>query len=249
MKIIFLSAGRGARMFPLTEDVPKPLLDIGDGVSIIDSQLKSISDCGGIDEVVFVVGYKAEMIEKRLEKYTKTKVRFLYNPFYMTSNNLISLWLARGEMDSDFIIINGDNVFKPDVLKRLLAEPKKKEIVMVVDQKKRYSTEDMKVVMEKDRVVKVSKKIPAPKANGESIGMMRLIGEGRNVLRSTLDRMVRQEENKQIFYLEAFQQIMNSGFPVYPNLCAVEEWSEIDFHPDLELIRQNAIHFFPGGRA
>lgn len=245
MKVIILSAGRGARMFPLTENVPKPLLDIGNGTTIIDSQLNSLAECAEVDEVVFVVGYKAEMIEQRLSNFKKMRVRFLYNPFYMLSNNLISLWLARGEMAEDFVIINGDNVFRPAVLRRLLDEPKAKEIVMVIDEKERYSSEDMKVIYKNDRLLQVSKKIPVDEANGESIGMMRLLGKGREALRATLDEMVRVDESKQIFYLAAFQRLMDSGVPVYYNRCDEKEWSEIDFHPDLELIRQNSVHFVP----
>src|SRR5437762_3294655 len=113
MKVIFLSAGRGSRMMPLTKNTPKPLLDVGNGMTIIESQLNSIAECGGIEEVIFVIGYRAEQIEAKLKGHVKVPVRFIYNPFYDMSNNLISLWLACSEMDQDFIVINGDDIFKP----------------------------------------------------------------------------------------------------------------------------------------
>jgi len=243
MKAIILSAGRGARMFPLTEEMPKPLLEISSGLTIIESQLKSLEESGGISEAVFVVGYKAEMIEQKLADFKAFPIRFLYNPFYMQSNNLISLWLACGEMEEDFLVINGDDVFRPVVARRLLDEPQEKEVVMVVDKKDVYSQEDMKVRMVGERITAVSKKIPCGDADGESIGMMRFLGQGRNLMRETLQVMVRSEENKQVFYLKALQQIMDAGFPVHANMCDEKEWTEIDFHPDLDLIRKNAIRF------
>ena len=45
------------------------------------------------------------------------------------------------------------------------------------------------------------------------------------------------------FYLAALQQIMNSGFPVHFFECATSDWAEIDFHPDLELIKNNITQY------
>ena len=45
------------------------------------------------------------------------EIEVLYNPFFTSSNNLISLWFARWRMDEDFIILNGDDVFDDAVLK------------------------------------------------------------------------------------------------------------------------------------
>lgn len=243
MKVIFLSAGRGIRMLPLTKDIPKPLLNIGNDLTIIGSQLKSIVECGGIEEIIFVVGCMAEKIEVELRSFDDIPIKFIYNPFYMTSNNLISLWFASSEMSTDFVVINGDDVFKSIVLRQLLDEPLEKNIVMVIDRKKSYSEEDMKVIIHNERIVRVSKNIPINEANGESIGMIKFVGGGCNVIRNTLARMVRKDESKQVFYLEALQQVIDSGLPVNYNECSEDEWAEIDFHPDLKLIRKNSFKF------
>lgn len=240
MKAIFLSAGKGTRMMPLTKNTPKPLLDIGEGVTIIENQLDSIVKCGLIKEVVFIIGYRAEQIEAKLKNYDKLLIRFIYNPFYDISNNLISLWLASYEMKTDFVSINGDNIFKPEVLTRLINESQDKEIIMVIDRKKKYDDEDMKVITINDKVKSVSKKIPNDKANGESIGMIRYTRKGKEIIRNTLNQMVREESSKHVFYLEALQKIMHSGFPVYYTECKEDDWTEIDFHPDLQLIRKEA---------
>jgi len=230
-------------MMPLTKDVPKPLLDIAPGVTVIDSQLESLAECGDIDEVFFVVGYKADMIEKRARVFDKLKVGFIYNPFYAVSNNLISLWMARYEMTRDFVVINGDNVFKPIVLRRLIDESDDKKITMAIDKKAEYSQEDMKVKLKGNQVMAVSKNIPLAETDGESVGMIRFRGDGCRIIRDRLDDMVRDERNKHLFYLEAMQKIMDSGTPVHSNMCNEREWSEIDFHPDLTLIRKNALDF------
>ncbi len=108
MKAIILAAGRGKRLYPYTKYIPKCLLDIG-GVTILEHQINSIRDCG-IDEVVIVIGFGFEKVENFLRTYDGLglKIRTLYNPFYQTTNSLISLWIARGEMDQDIVVMNGD---------------------------------------------------------------------------------------------------------------------------------------------
>ena len=52
MKILILAAGKGERLYPLTKNTPKPLIDLGDGETLLEKQLKSLSDSKVIDEVI-----------------------------------------------------------------------------------------------------------------------------------------------------------------------------------------------------
>lgn len=240
MKAIILSAGMGTRLMSLTKNTPKALLEIGSGFTLVETQLLRLAESGCIDEVVFVIGYRAEQIEAKLSGYDKIPVRFIYNPFYDISNNLVSLWFAAPEMNDDFILINGDNIFKSKLIQSLVSVGKDKEIVKVIHRKKdgflrkEFDEDDMKVVTVGDMVVKVSKKISSREANGEAIGINRFIGRGRRVLSKKLNEMVRKEENKDVFYLAAIQGIMDEGFPVYHLECEKTDWAEVDFHPDLQ---------------
>ena len=111
MKIIILAAGKGERLYPLTKNTPKPLIDLGDGETLLEKQLKSLSESQVIDEVVIVIGYLYEQFESKLKNFdTSMKISTLYNPFYEMSNNLITLWLSKYEMNQDFLISNGDNL-------------------------------------------------------------------------------------------------------------------------------------------
>ena len=69
MKIIILAAGRGERLMPLTQNTPKPLIDMGNGNTLLEEQLMSIRESGVIKEVVLVVGYLAEQIEAKMRAY------------------------------------------------------------------------------------------------------------------------------------------------------------------------------------
>jgi choline kinase len=227
-------------MWPLTRNTPKALLDLGRGVTVIESQLASIREAGLVN-VTLVVGFLAEQVEAKVRRFDGLKVDFVYNPFFDVSNNLVSLWMARHVMGDEFISINGDDVFHADVLRTLAAAAQPPDITMVIDRKPRYEAEDMKVVVHADRVLEVSKQVPLDRANGESIGIIRYSGAGARAMRDMLDEMVRRPEGKTVFYLEAIQQLANQGFPI--GFVEVDQtlWSEIDFHPDLDLIRQNVM--------
>jgi L-glutamine-phosphate cytidylyltransferase len=238
MKAIILAAGKGERLYPLTRNTPKSLLEIGNGISLLENQIMSLSSAG-IRDIVIVVGYKAEQIEAKVKtlKEINCNVKTIYNPFFDISNNLISIFFALPDMNDDFLIINGDDVFVPSVIQRLLNEDKDKEICMVIDKKGKYDEDDMKVVIEKDKVKKIGKTIEIAEANGESIGIMRVTGRSREFFKKVMCDLVRDEKNRGVFYLAIFQQLINIGWTV--NYLEVDEddWAEVDFHPDLELVR------------
>ncbi len=235
MRAILISAGKGERLYPLTKNTPKSLLEVGNGLTLLETQLHSLSE-NNIKDIVIIVGYKAEQIEAKVKDYQgKLNIRTVYNPFYDISNNLLSVWMGRHYMQDDFISINGDDIFSPIVLENLLKS--KHDITMVIDQKDEYDEDDMKVIHKDGNILEVSKKIDSKKANGESIGMIKFINKGPKIYTDMLEQMVRDPENRNVFYLRAIQQIIDKGFKVNYSLCKETDWSELDFHPDLKLIR------------
>ena len=245
MKAIILAAGKGERLMPLTSDTPKSLLELENETTLLESQLITINKTA-IDKVVIVTGYLTEKIESKVQRYSKKyniDIQIIYNPFFDISNNLLSLWQARHEMESDFIIINGDDIFNDSVLLGLLEHDKNELITMVIDRKETYDEDDMKLIVKNGRILEVSKKIPLNEANGESIGMIRVTGEAKGIMVDTMERMVRNKKNMQVFYLEMIQELINRGIVVGYHEISSKDWAEIDFHPDLEDIRKKISTF------
>ncbi len=235
MKAILISAGKGERLLPLTKNTPKSLLEVGKGLTLLETQIHSLSE-NNIKDISIIVGYKAEQIEAKIKEYEgKLNISTIYNPFYDCSNNLLSVWMARHSMDSDFISINGDDIFTPEVIENLLKCDN--DITMVIDQKATYDDDDMKVHHANGQILEVSKTIPLEKANGESVGIIKFSKNGPKIYKSILDEMVRDISNRNMFYLRAIQKIIDKGYKVNYSLCKETDWGEIDFHPDLELIR------------
>ena len=72
MKIIILAAGKGERLMPLTKNTPKPLLDMGNGATLLEEQIAGLQESGVVEEIALVIGYLAEQVEaKRLAVFEK----------------------------------------------------------------------------------------------------------------------------------------------------------------------------------
>ncbi len=236
MKAIIIAAGTGTRLYPITKDIPKSLVDVGQGLTLLETQLHSLKECG-IKDIVMIIGYRADQIEAKLSQFTTDfNFEIVYNPFFESSNNLVSVWMARHCFSDEFITINGDDMFNASVIKDLLNSPH--HITIVTDEKDQYDDDDMKIISVNGLVKRVSKKIPLSEANGESVGIIKFSGEGPHIYKDMLESMVRDPKYMNVFYLKAIQNIIDAGHDVHFSQCDPRDWGEIDFHPDLEMIRE-----------
>ncbi len=243
MKAIILSAGKGSRMYPLTRNTPKCLLELGNGITVLESQINALLKCPKIEQIIVVTGYLSEQVEAKMGYFDGlVNYKILYNPFYDIADNFISLWVACSEMNTNFITINGDNIFSSDLINNLI-DKSDHEITMVIDKKDMYDEDDMKVILKNNHVKSVSKKIGFKETNGESVGIIKYQNAGVARIKKTVLEMARRKESLSQFYLSALQEIMDKGFPVNYHECKKDEWAEIDFHPDLELIQKNITHY------
>lgn len=231
-----MSAGKGTRMFPLTANTPKCLIDIGKGKTVLESQLDVLQDCG-VDEVFVVAGYRIQQVQAKVNNYLtdKMRIRVIQNPFYNTSNNIISLWIVTNWIQEECISINGDDLFKKSVIDSLINTSG--DIVMTIDRKEAYDSDDMLVITDGNQVKSVGKDLDRAKANGESVGIIKYSKRGLSLINETLDLLLQDEKNHQVFYLAALQEIMNKGFPVVGCEVSPNDWAEIDFHPDVSDVR------------
>jgi len=236
MKLVILAAGKGTRLMPLTKNTPKSLLDVGEGFTLIEMQLARVMKSGGIDEVIIVVGYCAEQIEAKLKNFKDIPIRFVHNIFYDETNNLISLWFAMPYINDNFIMLSGDYIFKPELLRSLLDVDESKEIVTAIHKKESsaFDDDEVKAILRGEKIIQVGKKISHHSAHAHALSMIRFMNGGRKILAKKLNTLVHDEKNKDTFYLTAMQGIMDDGFPVHCLECKSTDWAEVDHLFDLK---------------
>ena len=106
-RAIFLAAGFGERLIPITLNTPKPLVRVN-GKRIIDTLLDAVTAIG-IEEIYIVRGYLAEQFDQLLYRYPN--IQFLENPMYGESNNISSMMVAR-------YLLKNAYVFEADIFLR-----------------------------------------------------------------------------------------------------------------------------------
>lgn len=225
MKAIILSAGQGRRLMPLTSNLAKCCLPLH-GISILEWQLSQIAQCD-IDEVIVVTGFAYEIVDTIVSKVAGIKVRTLHNPMYAHTDNLGTCWEARSEMDRPFVLMNGDTLFEAAILQRLLACNKGYPITLATDSKPHFDLDDMKIIADGDRLLKVSKQLDISLVSGESIGLMVFDQAGADAFTHKLEEMMDQQNALKLWYLSAIDQLAGEGIV---GICPISglSWCEVD---------------------
>jgi NDP-sugar pyrophosphorylase family protein len=143
LKAIILAGGRGKRLRPITDYVPKPLIPIKN-IPIIEWQIKYLKKFG-ISEVIICSGYKTEMIENYLSnKKLGIKIKFSIETTPLGTGGAIKK-AGKKINEKSFIVINGDVITNMD-LKKLL---KKENSIASIQLKTKFGilqTNDDKII-------------------------------------------------------------------------------------------------------
>lgn len=113
-RAIFIAAGFGSRLVPITFNTPKPLVRVH-GVRIIDRLIDACLDAG-INEIIIVRGYLAEQFDQLLYKYPM--IKFLENPIYNESNNISSSLVARYMLSNAYVFEADLLISNPKIIKK-----------------------------------------------------------------------------------------------------------------------------------
>ena len=121
MKAIILAGGRGKRLRPITDKIPKPLIPINNK-PLIERTIKYLKKYG-ITEIIISSGYKSNLIEKFLKK----KKNFGCNIIFSIEKTPLGTGGAvrkalRFVDEESFVVLNGDIVTNID-LKKILKKP------------------------------------------------------------------------------------------------------------------------------
>ncbi|OYR45561.1 MULTISPECIES: bifunctional sugar-1-phosphate nucleotidylyltransferase/acetyltransferase [unclassified Halorubrum] len=116
MQVIVLAAGRGTRMRPLTENVPKPMLPVG-SAPMVERVAEAAVDAGA-ERLVFVVGYEQASVREHFgSRYEGVPVTHVEQDELLGTADAVRA--AADHVEGQFAVLNGDNMYDAESLRRL----------------------------------------------------------------------------------------------------------------------------------
>lgn len=230
MKALILAAGLGSRLRPLTDNVPKCMVEVN-GVSIIDKQIENLSS-NGINNIYVVTGYKSDVIESHLkEKFEDLNITIIHNNDYDKTNNMYSLNMAKEYLKNEcFIMMNSDVFFESNIIRQLIND---KYEDLIVCEKDNYNDESMKIVVTDGVVSEISKQIEKNNAYGTSIDVYKFGQESANKLFNIINDYLYVKKDLNSWSEVAINDLLKVA--QFKSLDTKSKWMEIDNLFDLEV--------------
>jgi choline kinase len=248
-KVIIVAAGRGRRLGPETEDIPKCMVRVA-GQPILHWQLRAFA-AAGLSDIVVVRGYLGDRIDGG-----RAALAFVDNPHWANNNILASLLCAAEHLPGGFFFSYCDIVYTPDVVARLAARTRVANaapVSLIIDRcwADAYQGRTLHPVSEAEltqvdgqgRVVRVGKgAVARDKAVGEFIGLAHFSAAGAAALRAVWDQALAVHgleapfglaaTLRQAYLTDALNALAAQGVQLEP-VFIDGQWREIDTPQDL----------------
>lgn len=172
MKCLILAAGYATRLYPLTENFPKPLLKVGEK-SILDWLVDDIDEAGLVDEYVVISNHKFAhhfdaWAAKKQQKITVVDDGTSSNETRLGAVKDIQFAIEKLQLDDDMLVIAGDNVLDFSLTKFVrYAKQKNTSCIMryYEAEQKKLSKSGVVEIDGNDRILSMEEKPTQPKSN------------------------------------------------------------------------------------
>jgi len=229
MKAIILAAGRGSRLYPITLNKPKGLLNVGpDEETILDRLIRQLKAVG-VSDILMVVGYQKES----LMNHFGTSIRYRIYENFAKTNNLHTLWSVKDELDDDVIITFADLVLHQDIFDGLMKS--EANITMTVDTSQVLDG-TMRVLACDNRVKNITTTTPE-EANGNFIGIAKFKKDGCKLLVNEMSKII--DDHYDDYYTLAVDKLARKGVTVGCFDALNSIWREIDTKDEYDELKQN----------
>ena len=217
MKAIVLAGGRGKRLRPITDKIPKPLILINN-VPLIERSIKYLKKFG-INEIIICSGYRSKQIETFLKKNKnfRCKIEFSVEKTPLGTGGAIRKAMEKIS-DESFVVINGDVITNIN-LKNILSKP---NTIASNELKTQFGTMEIK----NNKIIKFNEKIDVENV-WMNPGIYHLSSEIKKLLpkRGSLEGAVFPKlAKKKCLYTKKFKNVL---------------WHSIDSHKDIELCSED----------
>lgn len=235
MNAIILAAGYGRRLRPLTDEIPKPLIRIGNE-AIIERQIRFLKDTG-VESIYIVTGYKHGHFKYLEKKYDD--IYLLFNPGYHIMNNIYSLYMCK-DLLNDTWILEGDVYLVNNFLKRCPHSTYFTALKPIVNYEWYFETNEQSRIVD----IVVADINIEPEYKGTECHILSGISywlhiDSKRIVEDLTKRFFTTKETQKNQHLY-WDQIIYDNFKfmdIYTETTSSDDWFEIDTIEDLERLK------------
>lgn len=119
MKALILAAGFGKRLQPVTNTIPKSMVEVN-GTPLLENALNNLTSLG-ITDIGIVVGHMADYIREHIgNEWNGAKISYYENARYLETNNIVSLYNAASFCDDEMLMLECDIYYHKEMLEKLI---------------------------------------------------------------------------------------------------------------------------------
>ncbi|MCH8144864.1 MAG: NTP transferase domain-containing protein [Gemmatimonadetes bacterium] len=236
MKVVIPVAGKGTRLLPLTNDVPKPLLRVA-GRPVMDYVIDKL-DGLDIEELIFITGHLKEQVEAHVKQHYRLPSRFVEQVVQDGTAGAINL--ARPYVNGPILIVFVDTLFDADLtlIKQVDADG-----VMWVKEVEDYQRFGVVVTDDQGNMTRIVEKPSEPISRLANIGLYYV--RDWKLLFDGIENTLARPQNKGEWYLtDAFQYMIDHGSKI--KTAEVAGWYDCG---KIETLLQTNLHLLQQGRA
>ena len=221
-RAIFLAAGFGSRLVPITLNTPKPMVLVN-GKRIIETLLDAVVKAG-IEEIYIVTGYLSEQFEILKKKYPQIKL--VENKMYNEANNISSAYLVRNLIKNAYVLESDLYLYNPRLIRKY--EYHSNFLGYYVDRSDDWCIEVKNGIITKEKM--------------GGINCYQMVGisyydekDGLNIEKDMED-VFKSPGGKEKYWEQVILDIYKKNYNIYLRECHKEDIIEIDTFNELKLI-------------
>lgn len=228
MKAVVLAAGRGERLWPLTEDTPKPLLPIANK-SILERTCEALVSAG-VDQIILVVGFRSEKIREKLGTRNDIGAEIKCVKQKTAKGTADALGTCRNELRGEdrFLVLYGDDYYETSVPRTFLGKARQNKGITVGTANVQDASSFGKVQSNRGLVTEIQEKDSKAEPGQVNAGVY-MMDQSIFPAISKTKRSVRGE----LELTDAVRILIREGKPVRAQLLGSRKWLGISYPWDM----------------
>jgi len=228
LKAVVLAAGRGERLWPLTEDTPKPLLPIANK-PILERTLDALAHAG-IRQIILVVGFRGEKVRDRLGngKSIGSEIRYVNQKPPKGTADALGTCSRELEGEDTFLVVYGDDYYQTSVPRAFLAKSRGNKGITIGTADVHDASSFGRIQSRRGLVTEIQEKASKAEPGPVNAGIYLMNKSIFTAIRKT-KRSIRGE----LELTDALRILMSEGVPVHAQDLGSRRWLGVSYPWDL----------------